>query len=62
MRDKDDIESRRFEKIRLSHQLGEYVGEFTTIFGVTPCHPKAQKLMDKLIDDFLYGDKDERKS
>ena len=58
IRDKiKDKDGARGERFRLSYQLGEYVDEFTTIFGVTPCHPNAQKRLNEILDNFLYGDK-----
>lgn len=49
--DKDTIESRG-ERFRLSHQLGEYIDEHTTIPGITPTAYK-RKTADKLRRDFL---------
>ncbi len=56
LRDRDTIDSRS-ERLRLSHQIGEYLDEFTTIFGITGSHPKAEKRMHEILDRFLYGDK-----
>ena len=56
LHDRDTIDS-RMSRLRLSHQIGEFVDEFTTIFGITPSHPKAEKRMHEIVDRFLYEDK-----
>ena len=56
LHDKDTIDS-RMSRLRLSHQIGEYVDEFTTIFGITGSHPKAEKRMHEILNRFLYGDR-----
>ncbi len=56
LHDKDTTES-RMARFRLSHQIGEFIDEHTTIFGITPSHPGAEKHMHEIIDRFLYGDK-----
>lgn len=65
MRDKDDIESRRFERIRLSHQLGEYVDEFTTIPGITPAaykHKSTDELRRAFMKKFPCPKREENKN
>ena len=52
-----DPDGTRGDRFRLSHKLGEYVDEHTTIFGITPSHPKAEKRLNEILDNFLYGDK-----
>lgn len=52
-----DKDGARGERFRLSHQLGEFVDEHTTIFSITPSHPKAEKRLKEILDNFLYGDK-----
>ena len=42
----------RGDRFRLSHQLGEYVDEHTTILGITPVAHK-RKSADELRRDFL---------
>ena len=54
--DRDTIDS-RISRLRLSHQIGEFIDEHTTIFGITGSHPKAEKRMHEILDRFLYGDK-----
>ncbi len=56
LHDRDTIDSRN-ERLRLSHQIGEYVDEHTTIFGITGSHPKAEKRMHEILDRFLGEDK-----
>lgn len=53
----EDRDGSRGERFRRSHQIGEFVDENTTIFGITPSHPNAQKRLNEILDDFLYGDK-----
>ena len=53
--DRNTIDSRG-ERLRLSHQIGEYVDEHTTIFGITRSHPKAEKRMHEILDRFLNED------
>ncbi len=48
---RDTIDSRS-ERLRLSHQIGEFVDEHTTIFGITPVAHK-RKSADELRRDFL---------
>lgn len=43
----------RHERLRHAYKTGEYIDEFTT----TNITPQAQKLLDKILDRFLYGDK-----
>ena len=52
-----DLETSRMSRLRLSNQIGEYVDEHTTIFGITGSHPKAEERMHEILDRFLYGDK-----
>ena len=54
--DRNTIDS-RMSRLRLSHQIGEFVDSHTTIFGITGSHPKAEKRMHEILDRFLYGDK-----
>ena len=49
--DEDTITSRG-ERFRRSHQLGEYIDEFTTIPGITPVAYK-RKSADELRRDFM---------
>jgi len=56
LHDKDNI-TLRGERFRRSHQIGEYIDEHTTIFGITLSHPKAEKRVQEILDNFLYGDK-----
>ena len=56
LHDRDTITSRG-ERFRLSHQIGEFYDENTTIFGITPSHPKAEKRVQEILDNFLYGSK-----
>jgi len=44
----------RGERFRLSHQLNQFIDPHTTIFGITPSHPKAEEKLHKIIDRFLY--------
>lgn len=53
-----DEDGARGERFRLSHRLGEFVDPHTTIFGITPSHPKAEEKLHKIIDRFLYGEKE----
>ena len=48
-----DTVDARHERLRHAHKTGEYIDEHTT----TNITPKAQKLLDKILDRFLYGDK-----
>ena len=52
-----DLETSRMSRLRLSHQIGEYIDSHTTIFGITPSHPGAEKRMHEILNRFLYGDK-----
>ena len=54
--DKNTIDSRG-ERLRKSHQIGEFVDEHMTVFGITPSHLQAEKRMHEIVDRFLYGDK-----
>ena len=54
--DPDTIKS-RMRRFLKSYQIGEYIDEHTTIFGITPSHPNAQKRLNEILDNFLYGDK-----
>lgn len=56
-RDEQDRNGARYDRFRLSYQLGEFVDEHTTIFGITPSHPNAEKKVQEILDKFLYGDK-----
>ena len=47
----------RGERLRKSHQIGEFIGEHMTVFGITPSHPGAEKRMHEIVDRFLYEDK-----
>jgi len=49
--DDDNITSRG-ERFRLSHQLGEFIDEHTTIPGITPV-PHKRKTADELRRDFM---------
>ena len=55
LHNRDTIES-RCERFRLSHQLGEFVDEHTTVFGVTQSPPQAQKRFNEILDNFLNKD------
>ena len=57
LHDKDTIASRG-ERFRRSHQIDEFIDEHTTIFGITLSHPKAEKRLNEILDNFLYGGKD----
>lgn len=47
-----DKDGARGERFRLSHQLGEYVDEHTTIVGITPVAYK-RKSADERRRDFI---------
>jgi len=49
-----DKDGARGERFRLSHQLRQFVDPHTTIFGITPSHPKAEEKLHEIIDNFLY--------
>lgn len=53
----EDKDGSRGDRFRRSHQIGEFIGEHTTIFGITPSLPNAQKRLNEILDKFLYGDK-----
>ena len=52
LHDRDTINARH-ERLQHAYKYGEYIDEHTT----TTLSPKVQKLMDKMLDRFLYGDK-----
>jgi len=52
----EDDDGARGERFRLIHQLGEFIDPHTTIFGITPSHPKAEEKLHEIIHRFLYGD------